>query len=116
MALKDHQDILFVALSRPMMYLGVPLEGCALNGILWWCAYMFWAKADILSLRGVEAIFIGPAIHMLMSIGIAYDPNIFRLVFLWIDTRHLQPRRVSVLWAARWWKARNADELVWGGL
>jgi type IV secretory pathway VirB3-like protein len=115
-ALSDYQDTLYVTLTRPMMYWGVPIEGLWLNGIIWYLAYFLWGQANLLTLHGIEAALLGPFVHVLMSIGIAYDPNIFRLIFLWVDTRHVQPRRVSVLWAARWWKARNADEMAWGAV
>jgi type IV secretion system protein VirB3 len=116
MALRDYEEPLFVAITQPMMLFGVPVEGFGINIGVWYLAYFFWGHANPLSIRGLESLLIGPALHMAMSVCVAYDPNIFRLLFLWIDTRGIQPRRQSVLWAARWWHARTDDEINWGSL
>ena len=116
MAMSDYEEPLYVAITQPMMYFGVPFEGFCVNCFIWYMGYFFWGHANPLSWHGAEAILIGPALHLAMSVAVAYDPNIFRLIFLWIDTRGIQPRRQSVLWAARWWQPRKADEINWGGI
>lgn len=117
MALSDYAEPLFVALTRPAMYLGVPADGFAINLTISYFAFFFWGHAFAYGVvRGLESMVVFPFVHMLMRFAVAYDPNCFRLIALWVNTRGLQPRRTSVLWAARWWKARNADEIVWGGL
>ena len=117
MALSDYEEPLFVALTRPVMYFGVPLEGFMINLCISYFAYFYWGHAFYYGwVRGIESLLVVPAVHMLMRMAMAYDPNCFRLIVLWVNTRGLQPRRTSVLWAARWWHARNEAEIVWGGL
>jgi type IV secretory pathway VirB3-like protein len=116
MALHDHSDVLYVAITRPTMKMGVPFEGLSINFIISYCAYFFVGHANLMSYKGVISLLCFPVMHCIMRVGIAHDPNMFRLVRLWTETRALQPRLNSVLWPMPWWPARKPDELPSGGL
>jgi type IV secretion system protein VirB3 len=93
------KDMLYLACTRPAMKLGVPFEGLVINFVVFYGGFMWVARGNILSLRGIICILAFPVIHMGMRIATSIDHNVFRIIRLWFETRGLQIRGVSILWA-----------------
>ena len=84
------EDILFLACTRPALVLGVPMEAMGLNLMISACAFL--AGHSLLYLLAA------PAAHLVFAAVCRHEPNAFRLMWLWADTRG---------------RARNAA--LWGG-
>lgn len=84
------EDPLFLACTRPAMIAGVPMEAMGLNLMV--SASAFLAGHSLLYL------LTAPAAHLVFAAVCRNDPNAFRLLWLWFDTRG---------------RARNAG--LWGG-
>jgi len=87
------EDILFLALQRPTMLLGVPAEGCMLNvaGSIVASGWLGMGSWHIFA----WLFTLAPSIHMLMRFGMERDYNYFRLKLIALDTRG---RSMNALW------------------
>lgn len=84
------EDTLFLACTRPALVLGVPMEAMGVNGIL--SAVAFLAGGSLLYL------LVAPALHIVFQAICKSDPNAFRVLYLFVETRG---------------RARNGG--LWGG-
>ena len=84
------EDTLFLACTRPAMIAGVTMEAMALN-VMFSCI-LFLVAGSIL--YGLVAL----PIHGLCRIICRHDPNMFRILLAWIETR-----------------GRTRNALFWGG-
>lgn len=84
------EDTLFLACTRPAMILGVPMEAMGLNIMI--TAIAFLAGNNLLYLMAA------PVAHMVFAAICKHDPNAFRLLYLYVETKG---------------RARNAA--LWGG-
>lgn len=73
------EDTLFLACTRPAMVLGVPMEAVGVNIIL--TAVAFLAGHSLLYL------LTAPALHLVFQAICKSDPNAFRVLWLWVETR-----------------------------
>ncbi|WP_340318115.1 VirB3 family type IV secretion system protein [Rhizorhabdus argentea] len=85
------QDSLFLAVTRPSMWLGVPLEAALPIAFI---------AVLVLLVTGnpLYALGFGGATFAAARLVVRHDPNSFRLMMLWIDT-----------------KARCRNRTFWGG-
>lgn len=84
------EDTLFLACTRPAMVLGAPMEAVGINIIL--------TAITFLAGRSLGLLFIAPALHLVFQAICKTDPNAFRVLWLWLQTRG---------------RARNCG--LWGG-
>ena len=84
------EDTLFLACTRPALVLGVPMEAMGVNLIL--SAVAFLAGGSLLYL------LIAPALHLVFQAICKADPNAFRVLYLFVETKG---------------RARNGG--LWGG-
>jgi type IV secretion system protein VirB3 len=84
------EDVLFLACTRPALVLGVPMEAMGLNLIASCIAFL--AGGSLLYL------LIAPVLHVVFQAICKADPNAFRVLALWLETRG---------------RARNSG--LWGG-
>lgn len=84
------EDTLFLACTRPAMFLGVPMEAMGINVIV--TAVAFLASHSLLYL------LLAPAVHLVLKAICKTDHNAFRLLWLYVETKG---------------RARNAA--LWGG-
>ena len=84
------EEPLFLACTRPALVLGVPMEAMGLN-LIFSCV-VFLAAGSMLWL------LIAPALHLVFRAVCRSDPNAFRVLYLWVETKG---------------RARNGG--VWGG-
>jgi type IV secretion system protein VirB3 len=84
------EDILFLACTRPAMILGVTMEAMGLNVIF--SSILFILAGSLL--YGLVAI----PIHFGCRLVCKHDPNQFRILFAWIETR-----------------GRHRNTALWGG-
>jgi type IV secretion system protein VirB3 len=84
------EDTLFLACTRPAMIAGVPMEAMGVNLMI--SATAFLAGHSLLYL------LVAPAAHLVFAAICKSDPNAFRLLYLYVDTKG---------------RARNAG--LWGG-
>lgn len=84
------EDVLFLACTRPAMVLGAPMEAMGVN--LAASAIAFLAADSMLYL------LIAPCLHLVFRAICRHDPNVFRVIYLYLETRG---------------RARNAA--LWGG-
>lgn len=84
------EDMLFLACTRPALVLGVPMEAMGLNLIASCIAFL--ASGSLLYL------LIAPVLHVVFKAICKADPNAFRVLYLWLETRG---------------RARNGG--LWGG-
>lgn len=84
------EDTLFLACTRPALVLGVPMEAMGVNLIL--SSVAFLAGGSLLYL------LIAPALHVVFQAICKADPNAFRVLYLFVETRG---------------RARNGG--LWGG-
>src|SRR6202034_3081397 len=78
------EDIVFLALQRPAMMLGVPAEGLMINLV---GSIITGAWIGVGSWR--ELLYMGiliPVVHLIMKIGAARDHNWFSTIGLWVET------------------------------
>lgn len=84
------EDTLFLACTRPALVLGVPMEAMGVN--LMASSVAFLAGGSLLYL------LIAPALHLVFQAICKADPNAFRVLYLFVETRG---------------RARNGG--LWGG-
>jgi len=89
----DHrliEDPLFLACTRPAMVMGVPMEAMGANIML----------SGIVFLVGGSLIYLmaAPAIHLVCRAICKVDPNAFRLILMFVET-----------------KGRARNSRLWGG-
>lgn len=84
------EEILFLACTRPALVLGVPMEAMGINLIVSCVAFL--AGGALLYL------LIAPVLHLVFQAICKADPNAFRVLYLWVETRG---------------RARNGG--LWGG-
>ena len=84
------EHTLFLAVTRPAMYAGVTIEAFVLTAFL--------TTVLFLGLGSFKYSVIGIAIHLICRSICRSDPNKFRILKAWVDTRG---------------KSRNAR--LWGG-
>lgn len=84
------EEILFLACTRPALVLGVPMEAMGVNLIASCIAFL--AGGSLLYL------LIAPVLHVVFQAICKADPNAFRVLYLWLETRG---------------RARNGG--LWGG-
>ncbi len=84
------EDTLFLACTRPAMVLGAPMESVAINIMI--------SATAFLAGRSLLYLLIAPALHMVFRAVCRSDPNAFRVLWRYVDTKG---------------RARNAA--VWGG-
>ena len=82
------EEPLFLACTRPAMVLGVPMEAMGLNLIV--SCVIFLAAGSMLWL------LIAPALHLVFRAICRSDPNAFRVLYLWVETKGRA--RNSALW------------------
>ena len=76
------EDICFLALTRPAMFLGVPMEAFALNGV---------ATTVIFLVAGsIKYALLGFVMHFVARALVWHDHNRFNLIAAWIETRGIQ--------------------------
>lgn len=93
MSLSDErlaEDTLFLACTRPAMFLGVPMEAMGINIIL--SAIAFLAGHSFLYL------LIAPALHFVFKAICKSDHNAFRVLWMFVET-----------------KGRARNSAIWGG-
>jgi type IV secretion system protein VirB3 len=106
----DGREMLYLAITRPAMKLGVPVEGLCLNLLLCYLAFLWIAHANPITVRGVICMVMLPVVHFVMRLLVSIDHNLFRIIRLAAETRGLQVRGVSVLWAMPWKHASTAKD------
>ena len=84
------EDTLFLACTRPALVAGVPMEAVALNVMV--TATIFLAANSPLYL------LIAPALHLVFRAICKHDPNAFRVLFQFLET-----------------KGRSRNSALWGG-
>jgi type IV secretion system protein VirB3 len=84
------EHTLFLAVTRPTMVMGVTVEALVLNAFL--------SMTLFLGLGSMRYALVGIAIHLICRSICAKDPNAFRILAAWVETRG---------------KSRNAG--YWGG-
>ena len=84
------EEPLFLACTRPAMIWGVPMEAVGLNVMVSCIAFL--AAGSMLWL------LVAPALHLVFAAVCKSDPNAFRVIYLWVETKG---------------RARNGG--VWGG-
>lgn len=93
MALPDErlaEDTLFLACTRPAMFLGVPMEAMGLNVIFTAIAF--------LAGHSLFYLLIAPALHLVFQAICKTDHNAFRVLWLFLET-----------------KGRSRNGSLWGG-
>ena len=73
------EDTLFLACTRPAMIGGVTMEAMALN-VMFSCILFLVAGSIVYGLAAIP-------IHGLCRIICRHDPNMFRILLAWIETR-----------------------------
>jgi type IV secretion system protein VirB3 len=84
------EDPLFLACTRPALFLGVPMEAMGFNVIF--SGIVFLAGGNLFYLA------VAPAIHMVFQSICRHDCNAFRVLLAFLDT-----------------KARARNGALWGG-
>lgn len=82
------EDTLFLACTRPAMIAGVTMEAMALN-VMFSCILFLLAGSILYGLVALP-------IHAVNHIICRRDPNMFRILFVWIETRGRM--RNAALW------------------
>jgi type IV secretory pathway VirB3-like protein len=106
------KDVLYLACTRPTMKMGVPLEGLFANFLICYLAFIWIGHANLLSISGVASLLCLPVVHCAMRIMTTIDHNLFRVARLAIETRGMQIRGTSVLWAMDWRRPRTKKDLA----
>ena len=73
------EDVLFLACTRPAMVLGVPMEAFGVNAIVTGVFFLLGGSLGYL--------LIAPAMHAIFLGLCRHDPNAFRILGVWLDTR-----------------------------
>jgi len=106
----EGRDMLYLAITRPAMKLGVPVEGLCFNLLACYLAFLWIAHANPITVRGVICMVMLPIVHFVMRLLVSIDHNLFRIIRLAAETRGLQARGVSVLWAMPWKRGSRAKD------
>ena len=85
------RDVLFLGLTRPALFAGVPLEAAV-------PIMMAGAITMIVAGNPLYAIAVAGGAYFAARMVVRHDPNTFRLLFLWTQT-----------------KARSRNRVFWGG-
>jgi type IV secretion system protein VirB3 len=93
--MSDHQerlveDVLFLACTRPAMFLGAPMEAMGINIIITAIAF--------LGGHSLVYLLIAPVLHLVFRAVCKSDHNAFRVLWLYVET-----------------KGRSRNGAVWGG-
>jgi type IV secretion system protein VirB3 len=78
------EDVCFLALTRPVMLLGVPVEGVGVNLVFSMCCFI---------LFGIQFGLIGVPLHLLFRAITWHDHNRFAVLRSWIEVRGQQLNR-----------------------
>lgn len=73
------EDVLFLACTRPATVLGVPMEAMGAN--------LLFSSIAFLAADSMLYLLIAPALHLAFQAICKSDPNIFRVIYLYLDTR-----------------------------
>lgn len=84
------EDPLFLACTRPAMFAGAPMEAVGLNMVV--------STSAFLAAHAIFALAIAPILHLVAVAVCKSEPNAFRLLYLWAET-----------------KARARNTALWGG-
>ena len=78
------EDVCFLALTRPVMLLGVPVEGVGVNLVFSMCCFI---------LLGIQYGLVGIPLHFLVRAIAWHDHNRFAVLRSWIEVRGKQLNR-----------------------
>jgi type IV secretion system protein VirB3 len=81
---------LFLACTRPALFLGVPMEAVALNVMA--------TSVTFLATGSWRYLLVTPALHLVFRAVCKSDPNAFRVLYLFVET-----------------KGRARNGALWGG-
>jgi type IV secretion system protein VirB3 len=84
------EDVLFLACTRPAMFLGAPMEAMGINIIITAIAF--------LGGHSLVYLLIAPVLHLVFRAVCKSDHNAFRVLWLYVET-----------------KGRSRNGAVWGG-
>ena len=84
------EDTLFLACTRPALFLGVPMEAVGVNLIV--------SATAFLAGGSLGHLLVAPALHLVFQAVCKADPNAFRVLYLFVET-----------------KGRARNGAVWGG-
>jgi type IV secretion system protein VirB3 len=84
------EDVLFLACTRPAMFLGAPMEAMGINIIITAIAF--------LGGHSLIYLLIAPVLHLVFRAVCKSDHNAFRVLWLYVET-----------------KGRSRNGAVWGG-
>lgn len=84
------EDPLFLACTRPAMVAGAPMEAVALNAMM--------TMTVFLAAHALAWLLIGPALHFVCRAICKHDPNAFRVLWQFVET-----------------KGRSRNGAAWGG-
>src|SRR4029078_6184091 len=76
----EGRDMLYLAITRPAMKLGVPVEGLCLNLLFCYLAFLWVAHANPITFRGVVFLLMLPCVHFVMRLRVSIDHNLFRII------------------------------------
>lgn len=96
MAQNGRADILFLALTRPALTLGVPLEGLIVNSAACLIGGMFLSSHDWRNSPFMYWLAFIP-IHMAMRRLTAWDYHFFRTIRLWFMTTGVGISALSIV-------------------
>ena len=105
-------EILYLACTRPAMKWGVPVEGFLLNCAIAYLGFMVYGHANVLSARGLISLIFWPIGHLSMRALVEIDHNIFRLLFLRMETSGIRPFGVSNLWSISRFRPTKPREMT----
>ncbi len=84
------EDTLFLACTRPALFLGVPMEAVGLNLMV--------SATAFLGGGSMGYLLAAPALHLVFRAICKADPNAFRVLYLFVET-----------------KGRGRNGRLWGG-
>ncbi|ACG78759.1 type IV secretory pathway, VirB3 component [Phenylobacterium zucineum HLK1] len=73
------EDPLFLACTRPALFLGVPMEAVGANLIV--------SATAFLAGGSLAWLLVAPALHLVFQAICKSDPNAFRVLYLFIETK-----------------------------
>ena len=73
------EDPLFLACTRPAMVAGVPMEAVGVNLIV--------SATAFLAAHALTYLLIAPALHLVFRAICRHDPNAFRVLWQYVDTK-----------------------------
>lgn len=84
------EDVLFLACTRPALVLGVPMEAMGINLMI--------SSIAFLATGAMPCLLVAPALHLVFRAVCRADPNAFRVLYLYVET-----------------KGRSRNGPLWGG-